>query len=319
MRTWGLVAIVALVVAGCGGAAPSSAPSSPPPSSSSSPPSTPTAEPSADSSVPPWFGEPSVSGPATVEAGTRFDVVWTGPLANDDYITIVALGATTWNGESYFDATAGSPAQLTAPLAPGAYELWYVNGADATPLTRSPITVLPASATLDAPAEIEAGTSFQVSWTGPNGPGDFITIVAPGTARWTNESYFPTSSGSTGTLTAPLVAGPHQIRYVSGQGEVTIVAAPITVTPTSASLDAPAEVAAGTSFQVSWTGPNGPGDYITIVATGAPPGTYLSYANTSNGSPATLTAPTAPGSYELRYVVERAGVTTLATRPIEVR
>ena len=316
-----LIALVTLVAAaGCGSAAPSPAASSAAPTSPpSSPPQTGSAEPSADTSTPPWFGEPSVSGPATVNAGTRFDVEWTGPLANDDYVTIVAAGTTTWNGESYFDVTAGSPAQLTAPLAPGAYELWYVNGADSTPTARSPITVLQASATIDAPDEVEAGTSFEVSWTGPNGPGDYVTILATGTARWTNESYFPTSSGSTGTLTAPLRAGPHEIRYVSGQGEATVVAVPITVTPTSATLDAPDQVPAGVAFDVTWTGPNGPGDYITIVATGAPPGAYLSYANTSNGSPARLTAPAAPGAYELRYVVERAGVTTLATRPIEVQ
>ncbi len=313
----GLIAVVALAfVAGCGTAAPSTAPPSTPPSS---PTPTVSAEPTVDSSMPPWFGDPSVSGPATVEAGTRFEVEWTGPLANDDYITMVAVGTTTWTGESYFDVEAGSPSELTAPLAPGAYELWYVNGADSTPSARSPITVLQASASLEAPEEVEAGTSFEVSWIGPNGPGDYVTIVAVGTDRWTNESYFPTSSGPSGTLTAPLTAGPHEVRYVSGQGEATVLAVPITVAPTSATLDAPAEVTAGTQFQVSWTGPNGPGDYITIVATGAPQGAYLSYANTSNGTPATLTAPTAPGAYELRYVVERAGVTTLATRPIEVQ
>ena len=313
----GLIALVTfLVAAGCGTAAPSTAPSISPPSS---PLPTVFAQPSVDSSLPPWFGDPSVTGPATVEAGTRFEVEWTGPIANDDYITIVAVGTTTWTGQSYFDTTAGSPGELTAPLTPGAHELWYVNGADSTPSARSPITVLPASASVDAPEEVEAGTQFQVSWIGPDGPGDYVTILAAGAARWTNESYFPTNSGPTGTLTAPLAAGPHEIRYVSGQGEVTVVAVPITVTPTSATLDAPDEVAAGAQFQVSWTGPNGPGDYITIVATGAPQGAYLSYANTSNGSPAALTAPTAPGSYELRYVIERAGVTTLATRPIEVR
>ena len=42
----------------------------------------------------------------------------------------------------------------------------------------------------------------------------------------------------------------------------------------------------GATFQVTWTGPNGPSDYITIVAAGA-------------------TAPAAAGNYEIWYASDR--------------
>jgi hypothetical protein len=58
-------------------------------------------------------------------------------------------------------------------------------------------------------------------------------------------------------------------------------------------------------FQVAWTGPNGPQDYITIVAAGSAPGAYTSYEYTTRGSPITLTAPSSPGNYEVRYQSDR--------------
>ena len=81
--------------------------------------------------------------------------------------------------------------------------------------------------------------------------------------------------------------------------------APITVTPLAITLQAPSEVSKGASFQVAWTGPNGPQDYITIVAAGSAPGSYTSYAYTANGSPVTLTAPATAGSYEIWYASDR--------------
>lgn len=41
---------------------------------------------------------------------------------------------------------------------------------------------------------------------------------------------------------------------------------------------------------------------MTIVPVGAAPGEYQSYFYTRDGSPGTLTAPDAPGEYEIRYV-----------------
>lgn len=40
---------------------------------------------------------------------------------------------------------------------------------------------------------------------------------------------------------------------------------------------------AGSTVTVKWSGPNGPGDYITVVRKGAGPSEYLSYRQTSDG------------------------------------
>ena len=84
------------------------------------------------------------------------------------------------------------------------------------------------------------------------------------------------------------------------------------------SLEGPELVAALETFEVRWSGPDNPGDYISLVRSGALATAFDAYARTSGGSPATLTAPVTPGEdYELRYV-SAASSTVLASAPIRV-
>ena len=262
-------------------------------------------------------GEATLDAPATVEGGTEFTVSWTGPNAQGDYVALMASGALKWTDEPYFYTNGGNPGKLVASTTAGAYELWYV-GADDTVLTRRPITVTPFQGTLAAPATVAAGTSFEVAWTGPNGPRDYVTIVAVGTDRWTTENYFYTSDGNPGALIAPMAAGEYELWYVTGASDSTMVRRPIAVTPLEITLQAPAVVTNGSTFEVKWTGPDGPRDYVTIVPAGSPEGTYASYAYTADGNPATLTAPGTPGNYEIWYASDRVkGI--FKTIPIVVR
>jgi Ca-activated chloride channel family protein len=250
-------------------------------------------------------GPATLSGPQEIEAGKPFQVTWTGPNAAGDYVTIVAGGTTKWTNESYFYTKAGSPGNLVAPAADGAYALWYVSGADDSILARVAIRVTPFSGALLAPDSVMAGSQFEVAWNGPNGPQDYVTIVKAGTTKWTNESYFYTTAGSPGKLTASITPGAYEVWYANGTDDSVQAKRPITVTPMVVTLKAPASVAHGSMFQVAWTGPNGPQDYVTIVAAGSPEGTYNSYAYTQNGSPVTLTAPGTPGNYEIWYASDR--------------
>lgn len=263
-------------------------------------------------------GEITFDGPAEVEAGTEFEVTWTGPDNPSDYITIVPAGADEGQYVSYFATISGPTGTLVAPLEEGDYELRYVDGITSATLASSAIVVTPYEITLEAPPEVAAGTEFDVTWTGPDGPSDYITIVPAGTDEGQYASYFATISGPTGTLVAGMEGGEYEIRYVSGLHSVTMAALTITVAPLQITLEAPSEVESGTEFEVTWTGPNGPSDYITIVLEGAPETDYLDYANTTEGSPLTLEAPAVDGNYEIRYVSGRV-TRVFATIPIIVR
>lgn len=303
LRAIGLVLVTcAALIAGCSSAAPAtpdeSVAASPTPSESESPEPTPTEDAGGG-------GEPGVEGPGEVEAGAEFEVSWTGPDDRGDYIAIVHEGATEWtNADPWFYTANANPGTMVAPTADGEYELWYLAGADDEVLASSPITVTPFEGALLAPDEIPAGAEFEVGWNGPDGPGDYVTIVAEGTDQWSNESYFYTSTGDPGTLIAPIEAGAYEIWYVTADGETQSTRA-VTVTDLDVTLDAPDSVAAGADFEVEWTGPNGPSDYITIVPAGSAEGTYLDYAYTTEGSPVELTAPEERGAHEIWYASDR--------------
>jgi Ca-activated chloride channel family protein len=262
-------------------------------------------------------GPATIEAPDSVEGGEPFEVEWTGPDGEGDYVTLVAEGAEAWTNEPYFYTATGSPGNLTAPTTAGDYELWYVVGSDESIAVRLPITVTPFEGDLGAPDTVGSGTTFEVAWNGPDGPGDYVTIVPVGAERWTNESYFYTTVGSPGTLTAPNEAGDYEIWYVPGADTAPTARRPIEVTQSEVTLDAPASIGKGAEFEVTWTGPNGPGDYVTITAVGAPPNAYLSYAYTNTGPTIKLTAPAESGSFEVRYVTGRVA-TVLATSPLQV-
>lgn len=67
-----------------------------------------------------------------------------------------------------------------------------------------------------------------------------------------------------------------------------------------ARLRAPNVVAAGDDFVVEWAGFMAPTDHISIARVGAPVGDHLFLRSTWR-QPLELSAPTAPGSYEIRY------------------
>jgi Ca-activated chloride channel homolog len=303
---------VALVAAGCGGGPPTTPTPAPPtaPPVSAGPPTAPATQGAT--------GPASLEAPDTVGAGVELEVTWTGPNGPGDYVTIVPAGTTEWTNQDYFYTTEGNPGRLSVPASDGAYELWYVSGADKAILARRSLTVTPFSGDLLGPATVVANTEFEVAWEGPNGRLDYVTIVKAGSAAWTNEDYFYTADGTTGTLLAPLEPGAYELWYVIGSDRSPQLAEPITVTAASATLEGPDDVARGASFEVTWTGPNGPGDYVTIVAKGADATAYLSYFYTRDGNPGTLTAPDAAGEYELRYIPGQAYV-VVETVPITVK
>jgi Ca-activated chloride channel family protein len=256
--------------------------------------------------------------PSEVGAGTEFTVAWTGPDNTSDYITIVAAGAAEGTYLDYFYTRDGAEGPLTAPTEVGDYEIRYIDGATEATVHSVPISVVASPVTLTAPDEVEGGAPFQVTWSGPDGPGDFVTVVPAGSPVGFYESYFYTRDGSTGTLVPGIEPGVYEIRYVGGDSNETFHSVEVTVVAFVVTLEAPAQVEAGVEFEVTWTGPDGPQDYITIVPAGSPVGTYLDYEYTTQGSPLSLTAPEDPGQYEIRYVSDREPGVTFFSIPIEV-
>ena len=265
--------------------------------------------------------EITISAPLEIPAGQGFEVKWTGPDGDRDYLTIVLADAPDGNYASYSYTKDGSPLSIHAPIAPGKYEIRYQSDRESGVFARRTIKVVPAEIRLVAPRQIPAGELFEVKWTGPNGDRDYITIVPADTPEGKYEDYKYTRDGSPVTLNAPAQLGAYEVRYQSDRVKGVFASIPITLTALEITLQAPPEVVAGEKFEVSWIGPDGKSDYITIVPVGAPEGTYTSYFYTKNANPGTINAPDEPGQYEIRYSTDRGDSSgkIFASIPITVK
>jgi Ca-activated chloride channel homolog len=258
--------------------------------------------------------EASVTAPDEAGAESIVEIAWTGPNNAGDYITIVPKG-TPDNRYARYEATrAGSPVRVAAPAEPGECEVRYVTGAGKV-LARRPIKVTGSEATLTAADAAVAESLVEIAWTGPNTPGDYITIVAKGTPDNRYAKYVPTRAGSTVRVAVPAEPGECEIRYVTGAGKV-LARRPIKVTAPQVSLAAPDEIVAEALVEITWTGPDTPGDYITVVPKVTPDNRYGKYVATRAGSPLRVAAPTEAGDGEIRYVSGAGKV--LARRPIRI-
>jgi Ca-activated chloride channel family protein len=261
--------------------------------------------------------EATLDAPDSAVAGSEISVTWTGPDHDEDYITVVEKGARDGDYLGYAYTNAGNPAVFMLPDGLGEYELRYMHGETARTIGSRPITLTEFTGTLEGPEKVAAGAQFDVNWTGPNYPDDYITIVASGAPEGSYKSYEYTKDESPATLKAPDEPGTYELRYVVGNGNRTLASQKIEVTSVSAQLTAPESAPAGSRISVEWVGPNNSDDYITIVAPDAPEGSYSGYAYTKDGSPAVFNAPDATGPHEIRYV-NGGSSTTLTSKMIEL-
>jgi hypothetical protein len=259
----------------------------------------------------------TLDAPAQVAAGKEFEVKWTGPNNERDY---VAIGDVDPKGRKYITykyTREGNTLKLNAPDEAREYELRYILATGDTIIARKRIVIGAVTAAVTVPASIAAGAKFPVTWKGPNNPRDFVTIVKAGAADKHYGPYEYTSKGSPLQLRAPDAAGEYEVRYLTAQSYATLGMAKLTVTAITGAVQGPAEAIAGTAVPVSWKGPNNERDYINLVKKGAPDWESGNYEYTARGNPLTVLAPLVPGEYELRYSTAQSH-STLARSAIRI-
>ena len=260
----------------------------------------------------------TLSAPDTLAAGNRLELDWSGPNYPRDYLTIARPGSDDGKYVDYVYSKDGNPARLQAPTEPGRYELRYVGaGSTDVVVARREVTITPAEATLDAPASALAATTLSVAWTGANAGRNYLAIAKPDATAETEETWAYTEEGTPLDIKVPAVPGEYELRFILVSDKKMIVARqPLTVTPQTATLDAPASAPAGSSIEVTWTGPNVNNDYLTIARVDQPAGDEVTYEYCSKGSPMTLQMPAEPGAYELRYIMRGNSKEIIARQPI---
>lgn len=265
--------------------------------------------------APPLPPAVTLKAPDQVDAGAAVSVHWTGPDASGDFITIVPKGAADDEDGNLAYTRSGSPLPLNAPVDAGDAEIRYVSGRDHAVLARRALRVLPVEITLEAPAEVVAGSEVKVTWQGPAYAGDYLVIVPLDAGAEFEASPAGVYQVPAVLVTAPMQAGPAEVRLHSGQNRKILGRCPIKVVEAAVTLEAPVEVVAGSLVRVVWKGPDNLNDHLCIVPRDHAGRSPEGFVSTVAGSPAEVPAPVVVGDCEVRYVSGQAGK-VLARRPL---
>lgn len=209
----------------------------------------------------------------------------------------------------------------TARIAASAMDVFAALAAAAGDAPAAAPARKPGEAFVEAPKEVEAGDLVVLPFDGPREVGAWVGLSAAGdkSLSYSYEgSHAKVTDASPAKVTAPAKPGDYEARYVSGAGKL-LFSAPVKVTASKASLEAPESAPASWPVPLSFTGPDGPANYVTIVAPGKP--THEKDNNRSSEvtvSAARLRAPVEPGDYEIRYVLSVGDNQVLARRPLKV-
>lgn len=263
--------------------------------------------------------EAVISGPDSVRSGESFRLQWSAPINERDLVAIVPMGAEegelgTWSRVGRTTAET----ELRAPPDPGMYELRYILDEGRRTLARASIEVTTPQAEISGPDSIRSGESFVVKWSDPINDRDIVAIVPVGADEGELGTWSRVGSSSTQTdLRAPSDPGMYELRYILDEGRRTLASASIEVTSAEATISGPDSVRSGESFVLEWSDAINERDIVAIVPLGAEEGELGNWSRVSSNTETDLRAPSDPGMYELRYILDE-GRRTLASASIEV-
>lgn len=265
--------------------------------------------------------EGAIDGPAEASAGTRIRVSARGPVDARHWIGFAPAGSGPGSFLDYQRPTgAQSEVELQVPAEPGDYELRYVLNESERVLASRPIKVLAASVYVRGPAETSAGSVIEVEADGPVDEAHWIGFAPAGSEAGSYRDYTRPVAGQTRySLRAPGEPGDYELRYVLNGSEAVAARQPIRVLAAQVRLEAPAESLVGMLVPVTVEGPAGGGAWVGFAPVGADDSAWDGEYSGFETSPMAvqLTAPEAPGSYELKLVSGDGKV--LARRPITLR
>ncbi|AWB34426.1 VWA domain-containing protein [Orrella marina] len=157
--------------------------------------------------------------PASVVAGSRFEIEWTETINQNDFLTIVAHDAPDDTLGNRRRAGRGqTQGVLTAPAEPGEYEVRYVLHEGGEVLASVPVVVTEPEVKLTVPSRVRAQERFDVNWSAAINPSDTVTIVSQGSDDRETGPRTRAGNRTQGNLTAPAEPGVYEIRYIMQQG-----------------------------------------------------------------------------------------------------
>ncbi|MCR9106544.1 MAG: VWA domain-containing protein [Gammaproteobacteria bacterium] len=244
-----------------------------------------------------------------------------------------AAASADTNADGKFDQDDQATTRIGGPSIEGDYEVRYVLEKPRLVLARQPLQVKDGGYALSAPAQVSAGTEFEVLWQGALTPGDFITLEKiETTSAYTPGGHARLKQGEPARLTAPAEPGAYEARYVLANGYTTYpgmqhavqATAPVTVVAVEAAVSGPSTIVGGSTVSIEVTPVPGDAwgdDFVSLIKAGSNTHNRDSWQTLSraggDGTRVQLQAPNIDGDYEIAYFLE-PGKKVLARQPVTV-
>lgn len=179
----------------------------------------------------------------------------------------------------------------------------------------------PLPAKLLPPANIVAASKIAVGFEGPGEKRDWVGFAKVGAGPDAYLSYDWVEAGKgVAKLRVPAEPGSYELRYVSAKRRPPVLASmKVAVAPALATVSGPASAMAGDSVAFVATGPYDNRHWIGFAPAGSGPGEYREYKrpDASGRTVGHLQAPSVPGDYELRFVLNESEKVA-ASQPVKV-
>jgi Ca-activated chloride channel family protein len=237
--------------------------------------------------------DPCAVGKALEESGIDFTAHVVGfGLSAEEGKQVACLAENT--GGSYFAANDAS--SLAAALTRTVVE--------------TPKVPPPAEATLVAPDSVAVASTFEASWTGPDGQYDEVQLFDPagrgGDGALVTRQRLRTAPGHADKsvqLVAPGKAGEYMLRYYQAEHRRVLATRTIQATEIDVSLTAPDSVPIASRFRVAWVGPGANYDEVRITDANQRLVTRQRVRTDKDfdSKVVSLVAPATPGEYTLEY------------------
>ena len=181
-----------------------------------------------------------IEAPETAVGGSTITVQIEPPSNwEDDTISVVKVGAAKTNADARYTLSRirqeGGSFQLRVPAVPGEYELAYFINPGTRVVTRLPLSISQAEASVSAPATVRAGDAIEIAYSGDGFAGDRIIVCpadTPDEKMWSwglAHGFAAKPDENLGTYTENqskrrLVGKPglYEARYVTGMQNVVI-------------------------------------------------------------------------------------------------
>ncbi|MFN4130954.1 MAG: vWA domain-containing protein, partial [Paracoccaceae bacterium] len=168
----------------------------------------------------------------------------------------------------------------------------------------------PPEAAFDLDARAEAGFIYTITWRGDAPKGSYLGFVPQGESRAPASGSFQVMQETGGQMnnpvrrTAPAQPGLYDL-IIRAPGGIITARQPVEVVPPAMGFDPIGSVEPGSRLRVTFRGPEQLGERIVIADLDQPTNEHQRHgwnnAMAAKGT-MTLTAPTEPGEYELRYL-----------------